>query len=233
MKAVLFAAGIGTRLRLLTDRVPKCLLPVGGRPLLDIWLDALAQAGVSDVLINLHHLPDLVRAHVTARRGPPRITLTYEPELLGSAGTLRANANFLRGERFFLALYADNLTDFDLSKLIARHQQYDLLATLGLFESDSPQQVGIVEIDEDGLMLSFEEKPKAPRSTLANAGLYALSPAVLDLIHGSAPCDVGYHLLPRLVGKAHGFVIDAYLRDIGTVEAYAMAQVEWLERQGA
>src|SRR6185295_6288407 len=122
MKAFLLAAGLGTRLRPITDSAPKCLLPIGGRPMLDIWLDALAKAGVNEVLVNAHHLAGQVEAHVAARSGAPAVHVVIEPELLGSAGTLRANRDFLIGEDMFLAINADNLTDFDLSVLIDAHR---------------------------------------------------------------------------------------------------------------
>ena len=86
MKAFLLAAGVGSRLRPITDVTPKCMLDIGGRPLLDIWLDAFDRAGVDEVLVNLHHLPDVVRRHLAARTGPPTVRMVFEPELLGSAG---------------------------------------------------------------------------------------------------------------------------------------------------
>jgi mannose-1-phosphate guanylyltransferase len=118
VKAFLLAAGIGSRLRPITDTTPKCMLVIDGRPLLDIWLDAFDRAGVGEVLINLHHLPEAVRRHIAARSGPPAIRTFFEPELLGSAGTLAANRDWIHGEEFFLACNADNLTDFDVRSLI-------------------------------------------------------------------------------------------------------------------
>lgn len=233
MKAFLLAAGMGTRLRPLTDRVPKCLLPIGGRPMLDIWLDALGAAGVDEVLINLHHLADRVEAHLAQRRAGPTVHLFPEPVLLGSAGTLAANRKFVEGEKTFLACYADNLTDFDLSEIIAHHGAHDSPATLALTRTEDPRSKGIVELDGEGVMVSFEEKPEHPRSDLANAGIYAFAPSVLDLIDMPLPADIGYHLLPRLVGSARGLVIDAYLRDIGTPESYAAAQRDWAARKSA
>src|SRR6516225_819460 len=114
MKAFLLAAGIGSRLRPVTDTIPKCMVPIDGQPLLDIWLDAFRQAGVTEVLINLHHLPDIVRAHVRERAGGPEVRLVFEPDLLGSAGTLVANREWVQEEEVFLACNADCLTDFDL-----------------------------------------------------------------------------------------------------------------------
>ena len=138
MKAFLLAAGIGSRLRPITDTTPKCMLVIDGRPLLDIWLDAFDRAGVDEVLVNLHHLPDVVRRHLAARTGPPAVRTFFEPELLGSAGTLIANRQWVDGEEFFLACYADNLTDFDLRSLIDAHREHDAIATLTVFHSEQP-----------------------------------------------------------------------------------------------
>jgi mannose-1-phosphate guanylyltransferase len=118
MKAFLLAAGRGTRLRPITDDTPKCMLAIVDRPMLDIWLDALGQAGVDEVLVNVHHLPEAVHHHIEARTPPPITRTVFEPELLGSAGTLLANRDWVDREELFLACYADNLTDFDLRSLI-------------------------------------------------------------------------------------------------------------------
>ena len=118
MKAFVLAAGLGTRLRPLTDHVPKCLVPVGGRPLLDLWLDGLSESGVDDVLVNVHHMADRVRAHLAGRRGTPRVRVSHEPTLLGSAGTLVANREFVGSDEVFLAVNGDNLTDFDVRGLV-------------------------------------------------------------------------------------------------------------------
>ena len=98
------------------------MVAVAGRPMLDIWLEALDRAGVDEVLVNLHHLPDVVRDHVAARTSPPAVRIVFEPELLGSAGTLRANRDWVEGEEMFLAFNADNLTDFDLRSLVDAHR---------------------------------------------------------------------------------------------------------------
>jgi mannose-1-phosphate guanylyltransferase len=227
MKAFLLAAGLGTRLRPITDSTPKCLLSIGGRPMLDIWLDALAKAGVSEVLLNAHHLADQVQAHVAARVGPPALHLVVEPELLGSAGTLRANRDFVAGEDMFLAINADNLTDFDLGMLIDAHRSGGSVATLSLFRAPDPTQVGVVELN-DGLVVGFEEKPAHPRGDLANAGMYAFAPAVIDEITGPDPRDIGFHLLPQLIGRARAVALNgSYFIDIGTSDALHCARDDW------
>jgi mannose-1-phosphate guanylyltransferase len=230
MKAFLLAAGLGTRLKPVTDTVPKCMVPIDGRPLLDIWLGAFGRAGVDEVLVNLHYLPDVVRRHLDARAGPPAVRTFFEPELLGSAGTLAANRDWVAGEDMFLACNADNLTDFDLRGLIQAHREHGALATLTVFRSDRPSAGGVVELDPAGTVTGFEEKPSQPVSDLVNAGMYAFHPGVLDEIGGSPPCDIGYDLLPGLVGRARAVRVNGYFRDIGTVEAYQRAQQEWPER---
>jgi mannose-1-phosphate guanylyltransferase len=227
MKAFLLAAGPGTRLRPITDHTPKCLLPIGGTPLLDHWLDALHRAGVDEVLINLHHLPNLVVQHLGTRQGPPEIRTAFEPDLLGSAGTLRHHRAWVQGEEFFLAVNADNLTNFDLRSLIDFHRAGRAEATLTVFRAEHPSRCGVVDVDPEGFVTGFTEKPTEPTSDLANAGMYALSPTVLQEIDDVPPRDIGYHLLPRLVGRARALPVEDYFCDIGTPAAYATAVREW------
>jgi mannose-1-phosphate guanylyltransferase len=227
VKAFLLAAGIGSRLRPLTDTMPKCMLSIGGRPMLDIWLDTFAAAGVDEVLVNLHHLADIVRDHLAGRTGPPIVHVSYEPTLLGSAGTLVANREWVKGEEFFLACNADNLTDFDLLTLIKAQHDHGAVATLGVFRSENPSAGGVLEVDRAGTVISFTEKPVHPVSDLVNAGIYAFRPSVLDEIDGEPPEDIGYDLLPKLVGRAKTVVVDGYFLDIGTPAALERALREW------
>jgi len=230
VKAFLLAAGVGSRLRPITDTTPKCMIVIDDRPLLDIWLDAFDRAGVDEVLVNLHHLPDVVRRHLATRTGPPLVRTSFEPELLGSAGTLLANREWVEGEEFFLACYADNLTDFDLRSLIDAHREQGALATWTVFHSANPSAGGVVELDAVGRVIGFVEKPSEPVSDLTNAGMYAFDPSVLDEIDGGLPSDIGYNLLPRLVGRARAVLVEGYFRDVGTAEAYRRAREEWPAR---
>jgi mannose-1-phosphate guanylyltransferase len=230
VKAFLLAAGIGSRLRPITDVTPKCMLPVGGRPLLDIWLDAFARAGVDEVLVNLHYLPEVVQNHLAERTGVPAVRTSFEPQLLGSAGTLLAQRQWVSDDDFFLACNADNLTDFDLRSLIEAHQAAGAIATLTAFHSPNPSAGGVMEVDSAGTVVGFTEKPEHPVSDLVNAGIYAFRPGVLDEIKGEPPVDIGYNLLPQLVGRAHVVPIEGYFLDIGTPEAYRRAQEDWATR---
>jgi mannose-1-phosphate guanylyltransferase len=227
VKAFLLAAGVGSRLRPITDTTPKCMLVIDDRPLLDIWFDAFDRAGVDEVLVNLHHLPDVVRRHIAARNGPPLVRTFFEPELLGSAGTLLANREWVEGEELFLACYADNLTDFDLRSLIDAHREHGEIATLTVFHSENPSAGGVVELDADGRVTGFVEKPSEPVSDLTNAGMYAFHPSLLGEFDGMPPRDIGYDLLPRLVGRARAVLVEGYFRDVGTPDAYRRAREGW------
>lgn len=228
MKAFLLAAGLGTRLRPLTDSVPKCLVQVGGRPLLDFWFDNFRAAGVDEVLVNLHHMPDQVRSHLAAYRGKPRVRTSYEPTLLGSAGTLVAGRRFVGSDEVFLAVNGDDLTDFDLRLLVAALEAApSAQAAIAVFHAPRPEACGILEVQGE-VVTSFEEKPLAPRSDLANAGMYAFRRPVLDLVPQGGPVDIGTHLLPLLVGRSVAVPVgDAFLIDIGTPEALSRAEAEW------
>ena len=225
MKAFLLAAGLGTRLRPLTDTVPKCLVPIDGRPLLSYWMTLLARHGFDDVVVNVHHLPEAVRSFA-ADVQHPRVTLFHEPELLGSAGTIRANRAWVAGGEPFLVAYADDLTNVDLSALMAVHARHEPLLTMGLFRTPEPTRCGIAELDggdDDAVIVGFEEKPAAPKSNLANAGIYVTDDRVIDWIpDGTA--DFGHHVLPRLVGSMRGHLLRGQLIDVGTWESYRRAQ---------
>jgi len=269
MKAFLLAAGLGVRLRPITNAIPKCMIPIDGKPMLHHWFSLLKKHGITDILINLHHLPQKVIEYVKNLEGmegwkdgrmgedssiPPflhlsnlpvfhsqdfNITLFYEEELLGSAGTIRENADWVCSETEFIIAYADNLTNANLTKLIQFHRLKSLLPlpfrkegqggvlTMGLFHSDYPQACGIASLDENGLVVSFVEKPKKPESNLANAGIYVASPEIFSYIPEGKVVDLGHDVLPELVGKMYGCEIDGYLRDIGTPENYRKAQEEW------
>ena len=142
MKAVLLIAGLGTRLRPLTESTPKCLLPIGGKPLLGIWFDKLVDAGVSEVLVNTHWLADQVRDFIE-NHCPSQlsITISHEPVLLGSAGTLAANRDFFDDQPFFI-IYGDNLSDVDLADLYSSHLEHNPVMTLGTFEAEFPSAAG-------------------------------------------------------------------------------------------
>lgn len=226
MKAIILAAGLGTRLRPITSTTPKCLVPINGVPLLELWLRDCERAGVEAVLVNTHHLAGQVQEFAANRRGIP-ITLAYEPVLLGSAGTIAANWNFVAGDESFLVVYADNLTTFRLSDLVAFHRTHGQLASMALFRSPNPSACGVVAMDNSGLVTGFWEKPANPPGNLVNAGLYIFRQEVRSFLPAEIPADVGGRLMPALVGRSMGLPIDSYFIDIGTLENYYTAQADY------
>jgi mannose-1-phosphate guanylyltransferase len=144
--------------------------------------------------------------------------------LLGSAGTIAANWDFVDCGESFLVVYADNLTTFPLSELIAFHATHERIASMALFRSPNPSACGVVEMDASGLVTGFWEKPENPPGNLVNAGLYVFRRQVRQFLPAEVPADVGRSLMPALVGRAMGLPIRGYFVDIGTLENYYSAQ---------
>jgi len=245
VKAFLLAAGYGRRLRPLTDRTPKCLLPVGGEPLLGWWLRACRRHGVREVLVNTHHLAEEVWRYVA---GPGSahgmaISLFHEEKLLGSAGTLRAARHFAAGEESFFVIYADNLSEVDLGRMARWHASHDAVLTVGLFRAPEPERCGIAMLDEAGRIVEFVEKPSVPRSPWAGAGIYVARETLFDRLDeawelrpaGQRVLDFGFDILPGLAarGEAQGYMIEEFLMDIGTPESYALANRRFSEGPAA
>jgi mannose-1-phosphate guanylyltransferase len=229
MKAFLLAAGHGTRLRPLTDSLPKCLVPIRGVPLLQIWLDLCRRNGIDQLLINVHAHSEAVCKFVREfSREDLEIVVFEEKVLLGSAGTLLANRRWLDTDPAFWVFYADVLTTANLATLREVHERNDdHLATLGVYEVPDPQRCGIVTLDKEGIVREFVEKPKNPSGGLAFSGLMIARREILDLIADEGLTDIGFHVLPKLIGRMSAVPITDYLLDIGTMENYRHAQETW------
>ncbi len=228
MKAFLLAAGHGTRLRPITDKIPKCLVPIQGMPMLAIWMALCKKIGITEVLINLHAHADVVRTFLQERtQGDVRVRVVEEQQLLGSAGTLQANRKWVEGDDLFWVFYADVLHCADLPAMLRLHRQRGLAATLGVYEVADPSRCGIVTANSKGVIEDFVEKPAHPTSNMAFSGLMIGTPEVLDVIPDSIPVDIGFHVLPKLTGKMVAFPIRDYLIDVGTLENYQKAQASW------
>lgn len=216
-RAVLLAGGLGTRLRPITDAIPKCLVPVAGRPLLDYWFDALQKAGIQDVLINTHHLPKQVHQYIqTKNEAGWNITEAWEPELLGSAGTIRANADWCTKAEHCLIIYADNLSTVNLTEFLEFHRSHSFPFSMLLFRTPNPRACGIATLDENNRITAFTEKPENPVSDLANGGVYAWTKSACQEIAGLQAFDLGFDVLPRFVGRMMGWQFDGFHMDIGT-----------------
>lgn len=230
MKALLLSAGLGTRLRPLTNTIPKCLVPIQGRPLIEYWLELLSNSGVSDILVNLHYFADEVRDYIEKSPYSSIVRTVYEEELLGTAGTLLKNRNFFENKPLML-IHGDNLSMFDVKAFIMRHanRPSGCEITMMTFTTPTPESCGIVELDEHGIVRAFHEKVKNPHGNLANGAVYILEPNIFDFLEGlGKECiDFSTEVLPHYIGKIFSFHNDVYHRDIGTMESYMTAEREW------
>lgn len=220
MKALLLAAGRGERLKPLTNTIPKCLVPINGKPLLGLWLENLSAAGVDRFLINTHYLKEQVEAFVAHHPFRDRITLAYEPALLGTAGTISSNRSFWENEKDVLVIHADNVCDCDLNAFIAAHKNRPAGCTMTMmtFVTDTPSTCGIVELDGRGVVTRFHEKVANPPSNLANAAVYICSVDFLKSL--TTETDLSLEVIPSQLGKIFTWQNRGILQDIGTPEAY-------------
>lgn len=224
MKAFFLAAGEGTRLRPLTLKTPKCLVPLLGRPLIEYWFDLFELYGIEEILINTSYLADKVQQYVNKNSRDLKVQLTYEEILLGSGGTVKKNWDFVRGENTFFIIYADNLTDINLRNMMNFHNNREKDFTLAIFKVPNPRECGIVEVDEHSSVVSFTEKPENPVSDLAFAGIMLSSQKLIDYFPDKEIFDLGYDILPRIVGNTSGYIIEEYLIDIGNREKLVQAE---------
>lgn len=238
-KALILAAGEGTRLRPLTLDRPKPMLPIRGKPLLEITIELLRRHGIRDIAINLHYRPDAITSHLGDGTAlGVHITYSRENTILGTAGAARKLDGYL-GNGPLVVFYGDVLTNLDVSALLAFHEQAvtrdpRTQATLSLYHVPNPTEVGLVGLDCNGRITCFVEKPKPDQvfTDLANAGVLVIESAAIGKIPPDTFCDFGLHVFPQLLeagAPMYGWVIPdgTYLLDIGTPEKYAQAQKEW------
>jgi len=229
LRALLLAAGLGTRLRPITLHTPKCLVTVAGEPLLGRWLRQLEAAGCEAVLINTHYLADQVVAFLQQRpAGPMSVHTIHEPGLLGTAGTLLANHAFFEGATGLL-IHADNAMGEDLLGFLAAHETRPAhcMLTMLTFRTDQPCSCGIVATDAQGVVTDFREKVADPPGNCANGALYAFDAPFLDCLAGMAPepSDFSTEVIPTLMGRIQTWHTDQPYLDIGTPAALAKAQI--------
>lgn len=232
---MILAAGRSTRLGRLGARLPKPMLPLGGRPLLAWTLERLRAAGLSEVVINLHHALAAIPAHFgDGAAWGLQITYLIEDELLGTAGGVR-NARHLLQAETFLVVYGDTVLDWDPAPALREHRRHRPLATIVVAEVDDPSALGVVRFDADGRITAFVEKP-GPRPELGrwvNAGLYILEPSIFDHLPARGPSDFGADVFPALLQRA--LPLRAYPRPrpllvIDTPRRYRAARRAWDRR---
>ncbi|MEJ7717264.1 MAG: nucleotidyltransferase family protein [Thermoleophilaceae bacterium] len=240
MKAMVLAAGLGTRLQPITFEVPKPMVPVLDRPVMAHIVDLLDAQGFDDLVANLHWFPDEIRGYFG-----DRFEWRYEEELLGTAGGVRNVADFF-GDDPVVVVSGDALTDLDVAALVERHRQAGGIGTLSVKRVANTREYGVVIHDEDGRVQGFQEKPDPEEalSDLANCGIYCFSPEIFDYFPDDDPVDWAKDVFPVLLDNDvpfHVHEIDAYWNDVGSLEELRQGtfaalegslQVQW-QRRGA
>jgi mannose-1-phosphate guanylyltransferase len=227
VKALLLAAGLGTRLCPLTDDWPKCLMPIGDRPLLEYWLETLYLTNVNGVLVNLHHHSEIVQDFLNRSRFEGWVSSVSEESLLGTAGTLRANKVYFKNSTTLL-VHADNWCQCDFADFLnyhLKHRPKNCSITMMTFESPTPETCGIVETNAEGVVFAFHEKTKNPPGNRANGAVYLLEPEVLRWINEHPDkSDFSTEVLPHFLGKIGTWNNDGIHRDIGAFSMLKQAQ---------
>jgi mannose-1-phosphate guanylyltransferase len=216
MKAMVLAAGLGTRLRPLTYEITKPMVPVLDRPVMAHIVDLLDKHSFEQVIANLHYFPDSIREHFGER-----LEYRYEPELLGTAGGVRACADFF-GDETFLVISGDALTDIDLGAFVARHRQAGGIATLAVKKVSDTREYGVVLHDRDGRITGFQEKPEPEEalSNLGNCGIYIFEPEIFDYFPERPFADWAQDIFPALLKHDVPFHIHElreYWNDVGSL----------------
>jgi mannose-1-phosphate guanylyltransferase len=221
----LMAAGLGTRLKPLTDYLPKCLLPIFRKPVLQYWLELIEKTNIKDVYINTHWKPECVQDFIDEFHlySPLKIRLLHEEQLLGSGGTLIKHHKLLNNYDKILIIYADNFIQGDISKFIDQCCN-SKLNTIGVFETKSPENAGIFSRSEG--CLNFDEKPKSPKSNTAWSGILAINKdSLLKYVatQNKGIRDIATSLIPTLLSSCELIEIQVELIDVGTFDGYSRA----------
>ena len=227
MKMLLLAAGFGTRLLPLTKEIPKCMVKIANKPLLQYWLEDFEKSNfITELYINTHYLHEVVEEFLQSWKSNKKITLLFEKDLLGTGATIIKLSKQLQDFDLFVA-HADNFTNLKIDQLIKAHKKRPENATITMasFKTTDPKSCGIIDVDSDGVVISFEEKPKIPKSNNANAAIYCLSNCVVEKISKiqMQKQDFSFDIIPLFVEKIYAFPIAGYHLDIGTIVNYEKA----------
>ena len=233
MKGIIMAGGEGTRLRPLTCDCPKPMMRLMDKPVMAWALALLKRHGVEDVAVTLGYMPDAVMdCFGDGSDHGVRLRYYVEKTPLGTAGGVRQARDFL--DETFIVLSGDGVTDLDITRALAFHREHSAQATLVLARSEHPMDYGVVDVDADGRVRSFHEKPDWSEvlTDTVNTGIYILEPEALDRAPEGRSCDFGHELFPRLVAEGlpvYGYVTEDYWCDIGDTRAYLGAHVDAME----
>jgi mannose-1-phosphate guanylyltransferase len=227
MKAILLAAGLGTRLRPITIITPKCLVDINGKPLLEYWLDNLFSAGIEKIFINTHYLSDKVHDYLNSYKLRFKIIISHEASLLGTGGTLVSAIDFIGNDESFFVIHADNYSKFNIQDMMDIHAKRDdgIEITMMCFKTDRPESCGILKI-ENNRVIDFYEKIRNPPGNIANGAVYIFSRKIIKYIYKNKEQihDISNDLIPKFLGKIQVFENNTYHRDIGDLNSLRLAR---------
>lgn len=227
-KAMIMAAGLGSRLMPITKNTPKPLVKIGGRPLMDTIMQVLELNGIKDVIANTHYLGEQIQERYTSNN-PTNINFESinEETLSGTAGGVKKCEFFFKEEDNFLVISGDCLTNIDLKKMYKKHIETDALITMAVFEvpKEKVSHFGVVVQNEDGSVKYFQEKPpvEEAKSNLINTGIYILKREIFNYIPADTFYDWAKDVFPRIMNEGtsiHTYKMHGFWHDIGTLEEY-------------
>ncbi|MBI4139460.1 NDP-sugar synthase [Candidatus Woesearchaeota archaeon] len=243
MNAMILCAGLGSRLRPITNTIPKPMIPIAGKPLLEHQIEWFKKFGITNIAINLFYLSDSIKNYFgSGKNFGVNILYSPEPELLGTAGGVKKVDNISKGffSGTFVVYYGDNYTDLDLNQMLDFHKKNCAVATILMRKRPRGNKVSsIIELDDIGRVRTFVEKPSQeltlsqPDVVLSNSGIYVLEPEVLKYIPQNKFFDFGSDVFPVLLSegkKVMGFVSGTFWRELGTLEKYENAKKDIEER---
>lgn len=230
MKALILAAGFGTRLGALTLATPKALVKVGHAAILDHNIRKLLKVGISEILVNTHYFSEKIESFLANQNYRMSVSTVYEPTLLGTAGTIKANWEYFESNDF-LVMHGDNFFEDSLTSLLSAHANRTIGtdATMATFDSDSPESCGTTITNDEEVVIEFFEKNRNSPSLRANAAIYVFSSTTKSLFLGLPPLenDISLHVIPKLLGKIQAHYLPGDFIDIGTPAGLAKAQLSY------
>jgi len=229
----ILAAGKGTRLRPITNNIPKCLVSVNGIPMLERWLQIVEKENLDEVIVNTHYLAEQVREFIKDNhKENSRIKLIHEEQLLGTAGSVYQNRKWFRGYEG-LIIHADNFYEGKLDYILEAHRTRPIgcMITMVTFKCNDSKACGLVDVDENGIVREFKEKDPSASGNVANAAIYAFSKEFIDWLdeNGEGLVDMSVDVIPKLIGRIYTVPTNHRIVDIGTLER--LQEVEWTRTQ--
>lgn len=232
-KAMILAAGVGSRLDPLTRQIPKPMVPIVNRPVMEHIVELLAKHGFKEIMVNLHYLADQIQGHFgDGSKWGVQIHYSVEDKLWGDAGSVKRCEDFF--DDTFLVVGGDDLADIDLSRMMRLHEEKKAIATIALSLVDDPSEYGIALLNERGRITRFLEKPRGEVifSNTANTGVYIFEPQVLDMVPRGIPYGFGNNVFPMMLehrSRFYGYLTSSYWRDVGNLKQYQQTHFDVLD----